>query len=230
MEDPKSSWEALKEFWVQIYTKRSKTEYQENRRTEEEIEHEQANGYVNLVLVSLGGVFWSGARAAVGKLKNPYVMSAANAYINFALLSMLIGVAAGSFPRHFKCPLALSGNGVLQGLLFNVLAFNIESFTSLPPEVFKYTPAMDEQTIAIVWSVTAGISALIVILVWTLATEDPVCVLVALRLMWYPIARMIDATRRKKEEAITWWRRPRENRSTGRRSRMHQRLLGCTNF
>jgi hypothetical protein len=98
----------------------------------------------------------------------------ANAYINFALLSMLIGVAAGSFPRHFKCPLALSGNGVLQGLLFNVLAFNIESFTSLPPEVFKYTPAMDEQTIAIVWSVTAGISALIVILVWTLATEDPV--------------------------------------------------------
>ncbi|EEC77318.1 hypothetical protein OsI_15983 [Oryza sativa Indica Group] len=193
MEDPKSSWEALKEFWVQICTKRSKSEYQENRRTEEEIEqieHEQANGYVNLVLVSLGGVFWSGARAAVGKLKNPYVMSAANAYINFALLSMLIGVAAGSFPRHFKCPLALSGNGVLQGLLFNVLAFNIESFTSLPPE----------------------------------------CVLVALRLMWYPIARMIDATRRKKEEAITWWRRPRENRSTGRRSRMHQRLLGCTNF
>lgn len=37
MEDPKSSWEALKEFWVQICTKRSKSEYQENRRTEEEV-------------------------------------------------------------------------------------------------------------------------------------------------------------------------------------------------
>uniref|UniRef100_A0A0E0R564 Uncharacterized protein n=1 Tax=Oryza rufipogon TaxID=4529 RepID=A0A0E0R564_ORYRU len=72
MADPKPFCKALKEFWLQICRKRSTTEYQENRRIEEE--------------------------------------SVANAYINFALLSMLIGVAAGTFPGHFKCPLALSGN------------------------------------------------------------------------------------------------------------------------
>uniref|UniRef100_A0A0D3HJ49 Uncharacterized protein n=1 Tax=Oryza barthii TaxID=65489 RepID=A0A0D3HJ49_9ORYZ len=92
MADPKPFCKALKEFWLQICRKRSTTEYQENRRTEEEL-------------------FWSGARTAVlANLRIRYVKSVANAYINFALLSMLIGVAAGTFPGHFKCPLALSGS------------------------------------------------------------------------------------------------------------------------
>uniref|UniRef100_A0A0E0IZ94 Uncharacterized protein n=1 Tax=Oryza nivara TaxID=4536 RepID=A0A0E0IZ94_ORYNI len=56
MADPKPFCKALKEFWLQICRKRSTTEYQENRRTEEEL-------------------FWSGARTAVlANLRIRYVV------------------------------------------------------------------------------------------------------------------------------------------------------------
>lgn len=83
-------------------------------------------------------------------------------YINFALISMMVGAAAGTLPDVFRCHMGLSGNGVLQGLLFNIIAFT----TLLPGSLVKLSQR-------VMYWVTGATSAIAVTVIWTLATEDP---------------------------------------------------------
>jgi hypothetical protein len=117
-------------------------------------------------MFALGSVFWSGAKKALSQLKG-WVFCVASVYINFALISMMVGAAAGTLPDVFRCHMGLSGNGVLQGLLFNIIAFNYELFTTLLPG------SLVKLSQRVMYWVTGATSAIAVTVIWTLATEDP---------------------------------------------------------
>uniref|UniRef100_A0A0E0MEM4 Uncharacterized protein n=1 Tax=Oryza punctata TaxID=4537 RepID=A0A0E0MEM4_ORYPU len=157
----------VNDFWTDVSSRESQVVKGNNGNQIEENNKERSRLYRKLIMMlALSSVFWSGAKNAVAKLKG-WVLCAASMYINFALISMMIGAAAGTVPDVFRWHLGLSGNGVLQGLIFNVMAFNIELFTSLMTDCFNKLHQK------VLFWVTGGTSAVAVTLIWTLATEDP---------------------------------------------------------
>uniref|UniRef100_A0A0E0MDB8 Uncharacterized protein n=1 Tax=Oryza punctata TaxID=4537 RepID=A0A0E0MDB8_ORYPU len=157
----------IKDFWIDVSTRESQVVKDNNGNQIEKNNKERSRLYCKLIMMlALSSVFWSGAKNAVSKLKGS-VLCVASIYINFALISMMIGAAAGTIPDVFRWHLGLSGNGVLQGLLFNIIAFNCELFTSLMAD------SLDKLHQIVLYWVTGGTSAVAVTIIWTWTTEDP---------------------------------------------------------
>uniref|UniRef100_A0A0D3HJ45 Uncharacterized protein n=1 Tax=Oryza barthii TaxID=65489 RepID=A0A0D3HJ45_9ORYZ len=166
-DNTKSFLNKVKDFWTEITTRESQVVKNNNADEIEKNNKKRSGLYRDLIVMfALGSVFWSGAKKALSQLKG-WVFCVASVYINFALISMMVGAAAGTLPDVFRCHMGLSGNGVLQGLLFNIIAFNYELFTTLLPG------SLVKLSQRVMYWVTGATSAIAVTVIWTLATEDP---------------------------------------------------------
>uniref|UniRef100_A0A0E0BG92 Uncharacterized protein n=1 Tax=Oryza glumipatula TaxID=40148 RepID=A0A0E0BG92_9ORYZ len=166
-DNTKSFLNKVKDFWTEITTRESQVVKNNNADEIEKNNKKRSGLYRDLIVMfALGSVFWSGAKKALSQLKG-WVLCVASVYINFALISMMVGAAAGTLPDVFRCHMGLSGNGVLQGLLFNIIAFNYELFTTLLPG------SLVKLSQRVMYWVTGATSAIAVTVIWTLATEHP---------------------------------------------------------
>uniref|UniRef100_A0A0D9XPY6 Uncharacterized protein n=1 Tax=Leersia perrieri TaxID=77586 RepID=A0A0D9XPY6_9ORYZ len=131
----------------------------------ERVNRQRVRKYQNLMLLGVSSVFWSDTKNAINKMEGLVLQCACNAYLNFALASMFLGAIASTLPEVAKHYRGVSANGVLQGIIFAIVAFNIETYSNLtkPEELHKA-----------VWWTSGPLSVLAVTIYWTVSTEEPI--------------------------------------------------------
>lgn len=128
-------------------------------------------GYKSICLFGLGSLFWGSATGFLGQLKEKDEkadkapdrsawMDFCFLYSAFALLFMLLGVAASSFPNSSWFAPSVAGFGSLQALILVLGGFHVASL--------KYHSYGKETKYSMIGS------TILIIIYWGLSVQDPI--------------------------------------------------------
>ncbi|OEL14384.1 hypothetical protein BAE44_0024597, partial [Dichanthelium oligosanthes] len=130
---------------------------------------ERFAGYQKLCLFGLGSMFWASASEVLAEIEKEGKAEWINycfIYSAIALVLMLIGLAASTFPESSWLAPSLSGLGGLQSFIFVLGAFHIGSL--------KFHSYLDECLYSMIATTVA------ITIYWGLSVQDPLVNLFAL--------------------------------------------------
>ncbi|XP_021317284.1 uncharacterized protein LOC110435688 isoform X2 [Sorghum bicolor] len=164
-------------------------EYEKDQLKEKEdevkLKADRFAGYKSICLFGLGSLFWGSATGFLGQLKEKDEkadkapdrsawMDFCFLYSAFALLFMLLGVAASSFPNSSWFAPSVAGFGSLQALILVLGGFHVASL--------KYHSYGKETKYSMIGS------TILIIIYWGLSVQDPIILHFVVKLFFWLVS------------------------------------------